>query len=129
MVGYCGKILTKKFTGRESKKCYMKVVKWLAKNVVSNPNLNDQVTYSITKSQKDGMYVYTLKLFVRMDGEQVRDRHCAICKETHSLFFINQETNCNSCNLGAYFNRKKVMLQTKQQWAKEQILKGGGTNE
>ena len=124
MIGYCGKILTKKFTGRDSKKCYMKVVKWLALNVVSNPQLDGQVTYTITKSYKGGVYTYTLELFARLDGEQVTERHCAICKETHSLFFINQEANCNSCNLQAYFNRKHDMLQTKQQWVKEQLLGG-----
>lgn len=125
MVGYCGRILTKRFTSVNSKKCYMKVVKWLALNVISKPQLAQQVTYTIVKSYGSGVYVYTLEVFARLDGEQVKERHCAICKEVHSSFFINQESDCNNCKLCGYFNREHEMLHGKQQWVKEQIEKGG----
>ena len=125
MRGYCAKVLTKKFTSSESKKCYMKVVKWLSLNVVGNPKLDGKVTYTITKSYNNGIYTYTLELFARIDGEQVKERHCAICKEVHNSFFVNQQSDCSNCKLFAYFRREDDMLSNQQQAIKQQLIEGG----
>ena len=68
MVRYCEKILTEKFTDKQSKKCYMKAVKWLALNIVSKPELNGQVVYNITKSFADNKYTYTVEAYDAKSG-------------------------------------------------------------
>ena len=125
MVGYCEKILTEKFTDKQSKKCYMKAVKWLALNIVSKPELNGQVVYNITKSFADNKYTYTVEVYSKLDGQQVQERHCAICEETHNSFFVNHQQDCNNCNFKAYLNRKRDMIKVKNGWVKEQLEKGG----
>ena len=58
---------------------------------------------------------FQLELFVVLSEKELRERHCKICKETHSSFFISEDTNCNWCKLGAYHRRADEMLAVKKE--------------
>lgn len=117
------RLYTKTFKDKKSKDCYLSVCKWLANNIVSNIDFNKNIRYNIEKSfdEKIGLYVYTLNLYISLDFDELQKRHCAICKETHSSFFISEETNCNWCKIKAFLNRLDNQMQLKKKFAKEKI--------
>ena len=49
---YASKLYQKVFRGNKSKETYLKACGWLAQNVVSDPSINSNVTYSINKVLK-----------------------------------------------------------------------------
>lgn len=118
VVRYSEKFYSKKFSDGESKKAYLKACKWLAKYVLSKPEFKN-VEFSIDKSEEDDAYVFELSLYAVLSEDELRERHCQICKETHSSFFISEETNCNWCRLGAYQRRMDKLIGSKVQYYKD----------
>lgn len=111
-IRYSEKFFTKKFSAEKSKEAYLKVCKWLAKYVLSQKEMQESVEFSIKKIDET---TFQLELFVVLSEKELRERHCKICKETHSSFFISEDTNCNWCKLGAYHRRADEMLAVKKE--------------
>lgn len=121
---YSKRILKKEFFDKKSKDAYMQVCKYLATNIVSNKEVSENISYTITKNgynEEKGMYKYTLELYVKINESDVLNQHCNICKETHSSFFISEETNCNWCKINAFQRRIEEKMKLKQTYVKEKM--------
>lgn len=122
MIKYSEEIAKKDFTSDTMKEAYMKAVKWYATNILSNDILKDvQVSYE--KINDSNRPVVRMRLFAVLDESTLRRNHCEICKETHKLFYINEETNCNWCKLKAYQERMKDTIKQKKTAYRETLVK------
>ena len=108
---YASKLYQKVFHGNISKDTYLKACGWLAKNVISDEQINSNVTYSIEKGydEESGTYLYTVTLFAKLNKEEIENRHCSICKELNGSFLMNEEIKCDWCKLKAFFRREDDM--------------------
>ena len=122
MIKYSEEIAKKDFTSDTMKEAYMKAVKWYATNILSNDILKDvQVSYE--KINDSNRPVVRMRLFAVLEESTLRRNHCEICKETHKLFYINEETNCNWCKLKAYQERMKDTIKQKKTAYRETLVK------
>lgn len=122
MIRYSEEIAKKDFTSDTMKDAYMKAVKWYATNILSNDILKDvQVSYE--KLNDGNRPIVRMRLFAVLDESTLRRNHCEICKETHKLFYINEETNCNWCKLKAYQERMKDTIKQKRTAYRETLVK------
>ena len=122
MIKYSEEIAKKDFTSDTMKEAYMKAVKWYATNILSNDILKDvQVSYE--KISDGNRPVVRMRLFAVLDESTLRRNHCEICKETHKLFYINEETNCNWCKLKAYQERMKDTIKQKKTAYRDTLVK------
>lgn len=117
---YSKQFAQKTFSGVTTKDAYMKAVKWYASNIIARDELHE-VQVEFVK----GINQVTLKLYAVMQEQVVRENHCAICREMHKSFFINEATNCNVCNASAYQRRLDQKMTIKYQYYKELFGKMG----
>ena len=115
-IRYSEKFFTKKFSDERSKDAYLKACKWLAKYVISK-EMND-VEFSIQKVDNGTVQ---LDLYVTLYETELMQRHCQICKDTHSSFYISEETNCEWCKLKAYHRRADEMIAVKKEHYKNRL--------
>ena len=111
----------KTFNGKTTKDAYLKAVKWYASNIIAKDELHE-VQAEFVK----GTNQVTIKLYAALPEQVVRDNHCAICREVHKSFFINEANNCNVCNASAYQRRLSEKITTKAGYYKELFGKLGG---
>jgi hypothetical protein len=125
MAEYSKRIISKTFKGKQSKECYLDVCKWIAINIVANETIAKYCSYTIQKgyNKELGLYEYTLEVYAKISESEVKKHHCAICKETHSLFYISEETNCNWCKIDALERRIADEVKKKQIYIKDEMLK------
>lgn len=122
MLKFAEELLTKKFTGDSMKDAYMQAVKWYASNVLAKDELhNIQVEFEKDKQSP----TVTIRLYVTMGEEVVRQEHCNICKEFHHSFFINEAENCNSCSVSGYQKRLDRQLNVKREYYRDLLRQRG----
>ena len=122
-ITYSKEFFKKKFTADTMKIAYMNAVKWYATNVLSKDELHN-VQIEFEKGYNEQRYpTITIHLFAVLNEEELRERHCKICKETHTLFYTNSNYNCNKCEVNAYQKRTDDMLRVKTEYYKELIFK------
>lgn len=123
---YASKLYQKAFRGNKSKDTYLKACGWLAQNVISNEHINDNVMYNIEKGydNETGCYLYVITIYAKMNKEEIKGRHCAICKEVNGSFLMNEEIKCDWCKLQAYFRREDEMIKEKKRFIKEKMSGG-----
>lgn len=115
---YSKQFAQKVFRGITTKEAYMKAVKWYASNIIAKDELHEvQVEF------EKGTNQVTVKLFAVLKEQDVRDRHCEICKEMHKSFFINEANNCSVCNASAYQRRLDQQISVKHGYYKELFSK------
>lgn len=115
MVNYSREFMKKTFTAESQKEAYLKGAKWFATNVIAKNIKN--VTCSVTKA--DNTVVY--HLYANLDEKMLEEEHCKICRESHSLFYMNDGANCSSCNLKAYQKRMEQRLSVVCGYNKERV--------
>ena len=99
---YSVKIKSLKFTGVSKQEAYLKGCKKLAKFIVNPEN----VTVKIDNDPEDNnSIIFTLFASIALNSE-ISD-YCKMCKEFHCSFYVNEEYNCNTCNLKNCMNRTK----------------------
>ena len=119
MISYCEEFFTKKFCSDNMKSAFLKASKWVATNVISKAELhNVKVEYEKKQEQYPTIVV---RLFVTLESDMVKERHCEICKETHNKFFINENCNCAWCNSMAFVNRANQMIKVKVDFCREKM--------
>lgn len=123
---YTEKFFKKVFKAETIKDAYMKAAKWYATNIISKVELQRNVMVSFEKDKQ--FPVVTLYLYISIPEKEIRSKHCEVCHEVHSLFYINQTCNCSQCNLKGYENRIDEALKVKKQWAKETLRKSIESN-
>lgn len=121
---YSKQFAQKTFKGATTKDAYMKAVKWYASNIIARDELHE-VQVEFVK----GINQVTLKLFAVMQEQVVRDNHCAVCREMHKSFFINEANNCSACKVSAYYRRLDQKIAIKNQYYKELFDKLGDNED
>lgn len=122
-ITYSKEFFKKKFTADTMKSAYMNAVKWYATNVLSKDELHN-VQVEFEKSLDDQQLpTITIHLFATLDEGVLRERHCKICKETSSLFYMHTNSNCNKCEASAYQKRTDEMLLVKIEYYRSLISK------
>jgi len=112
-----------KFTADTMKKAYMDACKWYATNVLSKDELhNVQVEFEKGHDEQQSPTV-TIHLFATLNEEELREKHCRICREFNSLFYINKQVNCDKCDTKAYQKRTDEMINIKIEAYKQMISK------
>lgn len=113
MLKYEQEFAKKVFEGPTHKQAYKKAIKWLAQYVIGEDELKDTEVQFIKGYTRSQLPTITVRLSVGLSEEELRERHCKICKEFHGLFFINQDVNCAWCNTKGYQNRADEMIKGK----------------
>ena len=122
-ITYSKEFLKKKFTADTMKTAYMNACKWYATNVLSKDELHN-VQVEFEKGHDEQQFpTVTVHLFATLDEETLRERHCKICRETNSLFYMHTNNNCNKCEANAYQRRTDEMLRVKIEYYKELLSK------
>lgn len=123
-IRYSKEFYKKLFTGDTMKRAYMQAVKWYATNVLSKPDLhNVQVEF---EKRDNSVPTVAVHLFAVLDEEELRARHCAICKEHYSAFYMNSAAPCNKCEANAYQRRTDDMLHVKLDYYRSLVRKATG---
>lgn len=101
---YSELLYEKTFKDEVSKDAYLKVCKWLAKNVYSKVELSQYITVQIIKEQvkKKQLPTFTVKLFITVDEKEIKDSYCDKCKHLHTIFYSIDSPDCNTCKLNGY---------------------------
>lgn len=121
-VKYSKEFFKKKFTAETMKEAYMKAVKWYATNVISKDELHS-VQIEFEKVQNSEFPTIAMHLHAVLSEDELRERYCKLCKESHSMFYMNSNYNCNRCEAKAYQTRTDDMLRVKLEYYKELISK------
>lgn len=112
-----------KFSDESMKKAYMNACKWYATNVLSKDELHNVHVEFIKEKNEQQLPTITLKLFVALDEEEVREKHCKICKESSKLFYLHKESNCIKCEAGALQRRLDEIIRNKISYYNEMMHK------
>lgn len=112
------------FEAHSHKDAYIKAMKWIASNIIADTELqNTVINFEKTYNKETQLPVIIVHLSVSLKEKEHHDRHCRVCKEIHSSFFMNEETNCTWCKLVAYQNRLNDFIKNKKSWYKERLEK------
>lgn len=96
------KIKSFKISASSEKDAYLKGCKELAKYMASRKFQN--ISFRIERLKEDeNTLIFTMYTNIDL-GEEQRE-FCKICKEFHCSFFINEQYNCDRCNLRAFLNK------------------------
>lgn len=120
-ITYSKEFFKKKFTADTMKEAYMNACKWYATNVLSKDELHE-VQVEFVKDSDEQFPTITIHLFAVLDEIKLRERHCAICREAHTLFYMHNN-NCDKCEANAYQRRTDEMLRVKIEYYRELINK------
>lgn len=119
---YSKEFFKKKFVAETMKAAYMNACKWYATNVLSKDDLHN-VQVEFEKSVKSEFPTVVIHLFAILSENELRERYCNLCRESHSLFYMNQNFNCNRCEAKAYQARTDDMLRVKLEYYRQLISK------
>lgn len=113
------------FSGPTHKQAYKKATKWLAVNIISNDELKSVNVRFEKGRQQTGKILPTIAIIlsVGIEEKQHREKMCTVCKEVHSNFFMNEETNCGWCKAVAYQNRLDDVIRIKTEHYKSCLKK------
>lgn len=117
---YCKQFFEKVFSGTTMKDAYMSAAKWYASNVIANDKLNG-IKVEFVKNKTEPKVL--LRAFASLPEGEVRDQHCECCREMHHAFFINQDADCNRCNMLGYQKRLEHKIDIKTGYCDEQLKK------
>ncbi len=93
----------KSFVDDDLKKAYLKCCKYVSTNII-HKNKADRYVWNM---QKVSDIVIQLTVYFLIDATETKNNACKACKEFHCSFYINEQYNCNSCNLEAFFEQLK----------------------
>lgn len=121
MTGYIKEYHKESFTDKESlKAAYLKAAKWVSTYILTNKELKD----TIVQYEKDeNLIKVTVRLYVFVSENNIRENHCKICKESHSAFFMKEDCNCAWCKIDAYQRRTDDSIRIKREYYNELLNK------
>lgn len=86
----------------DRKEAFLKGLKEYSKYMASPKYSN--VTFSIKKvPSSNNTYVFTT--YTNIDAKAFQKEFCKTCKYFHTSFYVNEEYNCNRCNLKSYLKQ------------------------
>jgi hypothetical protein len=111
------KYFAKTFKDADSKEAYLKAMRWYATNVVSDDILKETFL-KVVKGKEGFLQTITIELYATIDDEEHRKKFCDRCQEFHKLFYINQQYNCDKCNMMANKSQIEAKLAIKKDYRK-----------
>lgn len=123
MIFYSQEFFKMSFEAESMKKAYMDACKWYATNVLSKDELHNVQVEFEKKTNDEQFPTVVIHLFAVLSEDELRTKHCNICREVHSSFFMNQHYNCNRCETNAYQKRTNDMLKVKLDYYRGLISK------
>ena len=121
MILFSEEFARKDFTADSMKKAYMDACKWYASNILSNDILKD-INVSFEKLNESQPTI-RIHLVMPLKLSVVKKNHCDICKETHKMFYLNDNVDCNRCKINAFEWRMTEMLKNKKAAYRETLSK------
>lgn len=118
MAMYNRLVFVKTFKHKVSKKAYLKACGWLAQHIYSNVELSKHVVVSIDK-QPGEFPAFTVKVYVVVQEEEVKETFCKHCKTLHTIFYSVDGMDCNKCKANAYFKELDKQLENKAKFVNE----------
>lgn len=117
------KLFEKEFSGKSAKAAYLECCKWLSTNIIAVNN-SENITYRIEKKEvKLWSAIVKLTVYVTADEGEIQQRHCEICREVSSNFFMSHNKHmCESCSVPPYRRRLKTRLESIKNGMKGKIL-------
>lgn len=124
MLEYTKEYFKKEFVANSHKDAYMKAIKWIASNVISDVELSkSKISFEKSENKEKQLPTIIIHLSVCLNEKEQRDKNCKICKEIHSNFFMNEETNCGWCKTVAYQKRLDENIKIKRSFYRERLGK------
>lgn len=120
MALYTLKFFEASFKNEESKKAYLKACQWLAENIISKVEMED-ILFKVKKVKDSDLPTFKVELYITLEEEQFVDSFCARCKEFHSSFYLNQQYNCDACNMQSFRKGLNQKLGIKKSYNKEKL--------
>lgn len=117
---YARKFGQKTFSGDNAKDAYMKAVKWYATTIISKSHLHG---IHVEFQKHDLEPKVTVVLWSSLPEGEVREAHCKICKEVHTVFYSNTGYDCTRCNVLAYLKRLEQKAGIKASYCKEVVAR------
>ena len=118
---YSENYFRKSFVGSSFKDAYLKACKWVSTNVISKDELARNTMVHYKKETESQLPTITVTLFAITNEAEIRQKQCEVCKETHSLFYLNKNYDCNKCNANAYQRREDDMIKRKKEFCIERL--------
>lgn len=122
---YSKEFFKKRFTSSTMKKAYMDACKWYATAVLSKDELHN-IQVEFEKLYDGQLPTVMVHLFAVMDEQELRERHCTICREQYTAFYMHSTAPCSKCEANAYQRRADEMLRIKLEYYKGLINKSDG---
>lgn len=119
---YSKEFFRKKFSAETMKKAYMDACKWYSTNVISKDELHS-VQIEFEKINSKDLPTIVIHLYAVLSEDELRERLCKICRESHSVFYMNNYVDCSRCEAKAYQARTDDMLRVKLEYYHSLILK------
>lgn len=113
------KIFEKDFVGSNTKNAYLKACKWVAQKIIGKVEVGETL-WSIEKVEAS-LPTFKLELHIMLDAKKTEKSFCERCKEMHKSFFINENYNCNRCNMKAFNKELDLKLKIKEGHRKNQL--------
>ena len=119
---YSKEFFKMKFTADTMKKAYMDACKWYATNVLHKDELHS-VQVEFEKLPKEQLPTVVIHLYAVLSEDELRERFCKLCRESHSMFYMNHNNNCNKCEAKTYQVQTDDMLRIKLDYYRSLISK------
>lgn len=112
------KVKSFEFQAKSEKEAYIKGCKQLAKYMASKKYQNLQ--FRIERSPEDPK-TFIFILFTALDLGADQRNYCKICKDFHCSFYINENYNCDRCNLKTFLRREEEKLRVSKSYYKREM--------
>ena len=114
------KFFEKNFSSEHSKDAYLKACKWLAKYIISKVEIGETF-WKIDRLPDTDLPTFKLELHAMLKETDFRKAFCDTCKSFHSSFYLNQQYNCDRCNMTSYYKQAEKKLEIKRQYRVERL--------
>lgn len=111
------KVKSFEFQAKNEKEAYIKGCKNLAKYMASKKYQNLQ--FRIERTEEPNTFRFIL--FTALDLGSDQRQYCKICKDFHCSFYINENYNCNRCNLKTFLSREEQKLRTSKSFYRREL--------
>lgn len=113
----CLKVKSFYISAGSEKEAYLKGCKQLAKYLASKKYKN--LSFKIERTKEENGFIFTI--FSNLDlGKEQRD-FCKVCREFHCNFYVNEEYNCNRCNLKSFLVRAEQKARVSKNFYNKRI--------
>jgi hypothetical protein len=115
------KVWQETFEHNDSKEAYLKACKWVANNLLKIKVEVGELMWNINRIQEADLPTYKLEVFSAVDETEFKNSFCKRCQEFHKAFYLNQQFNCDNCNMTGYREQLAERLRIIKNYRQKQI--------